>query len=135
MLERLDVDVGGAGLDRPGDQPVDDPHDRRLARQIAQPLHVIFAAEVRLLADGLDDLAICPAAPEQALESGLDVGGHADPGQHRLAREQLHRADGITVERIRHGHGQAIRGIGQRQMRASLRKLTLMRSPCSGRSG
>ena len=115
VLERLDVDVRGSGFYRPGDQPIDDPHDRRLARQIAQPLDIVLGAEVSLLTDGLHDLAGGAAAPEQAFEGGLDVGGHADPGQHRLAGEQLHRADRVAVERIRHGHGQASGGIGQGQ--------------------
>ena len=42
VLERLDVDVRGAGLDRAGDQLVDQPDDRRLARQVLQPLGIVF---------------------------------------------------------------------------------------------
>ena len=56
-----------------------------------------------------------PGAPEQALERGLDVRRHADPGQHRLAGEQLHRADRVAIKRIRHRHRQALCGIGERQ--------------------
>ena len=124
MSEALD-------LDRPGDQSIDDPHDRRLARQIAQPLDIVLGAEVSLLTDGLHDLAGGAAAPEQAFEGGLDVGGHADPGQHRLAGEQLHRADRVAVERIRHGHGQASGGIGQGQNARLFQKIDA--DPVSGR--
>ena len=114
LFERLDVDVRGPRLDRPRDQPVDDPHHRRLARQIAQPLDVILGAEFALIVDLLNGLPGRPAAPEQALERGLDVRRHADPGQHRLAREQLHRADRVAIKRIRHRHRQAFCGIGER---------------------
>ena len=42
VLERLDMDVGGLGLHRPGDQQVDQPDHRRLARQVLQPIGVVF---------------------------------------------------------------------------------------------
>ena len=64
---------------------------------------------------GLDDLADRAAAAEHALERGLDVGRHADPGQHRLAGEQLHRADRVAVERVGHRDREAVLGLGERQ--------------------
>ena len=42
VLERLDMDVGGLRLDRAGDDLVDQPDDRRLARQILEPLRIIL---------------------------------------------------------------------------------------------
>ncbi len=115
LLERLDVDVGGALLDRARDDAVDDAHDRRLGGEVAQALDVVLGAELALLARGLDDLADRAAAAEHALERGLDVGRHADPGQHRLAGEQLHRADRVAVERVGHRDREAVLGLGERQ--------------------
>ena len=42
VRERLDVDVGGMGLDRAGDQLVDQPDHRRLAGQILEPLGILL---------------------------------------------------------------------------------------------
>ena len=42
ILERLDMDVGGMGLDGAGDQLVDEADHRRLARQVLQPLGILF---------------------------------------------------------------------------------------------
>ena len=45
VLERLDMDVGGLSLDRPGNQDVHQPDHRRLARQILQPIGVLFEGD------------------------------------------------------------------------------------------
>ena len=49
-LGRLEVDVGGAHLDRPRDHRVDQADDRRLAGQVAQPFEIGFAVAVVALA-------------------------------------------------------------------------------------
>jgi hypothetical protein len=41
-LERLDVNVAGLGLDGAGDDLVDQPDDRGVAGQVAQPLGVFL---------------------------------------------------------------------------------------------
>ena len=114
LLERLDVDVRGAGVDGARDHAADDPDDRRLARQIAQPPDVVLGAETAGV-DGLDQLAGRGAAAVQALERGLDVARRRDPGPDRLAGEQLHRADRVVVERIGHRDREAVLGLGERQ--------------------
>ncbi len=43
VLERLDMDVRGALLDRALDHQVDQPDDRRFGGQVAQMLDVVFA--------------------------------------------------------------------------------------------
>ena len=40
--EGLEMDIRGVGLDRPRDQLVDEADDRRLARQVLQPLGIFF---------------------------------------------------------------------------------------------
>ena len=114
LLERLDVDVRGARVHGPRDHPADDPDDRRLARQIAQPSDVVLGAETAGL-DGLDQLAGSGAAAVQALERRLDVAGRRDPGLDRLAGEQLHGADRVVIERISHRDREAVLGLGERQ--------------------
>ena len=44
VLERLDVDVGGLGVDGVLDEEVDQPDDGRLERHVAQVVDVLVAA-------------------------------------------------------------------------------------------
>ena len=42
VLERLEMNVRSMRLDRPCDQLIDEPDDRRLARKVLEPLRILF---------------------------------------------------------------------------------------------
>ena len=57
VLERLDMDVGGLGLHRSGDQLVDQADHRRLAGQVLQPFGVLLQRRAGL---GVGSVRVCP---------------------------------------------------------------------------
>ena len=86
VLERLDMDVGGAALDGARDQQVDEPDDRRLAGEVAQPVDVLVRAGILGILDLVDDLAERTLlAAIEALMGELDVGWRGDADLDRLA--------------------------------------------------
>ena len=42
VRKRLEMDVRGVRFDRPRDQLIDEPDDRRLTRKVFQPLRIFF---------------------------------------------------------------------------------------------
>ena len=55
VLERLDVDVGGARADRVLDEQVDEAHDGRLEGHVAQVVHVLVAVGAAVVLHAFDD--------------------------------------------------------------------------------
>ena len=88
VLERLDVDVGGAHLERVGDDERHEPDHRRLGREVLQLLDVGVERElVAALLDVADDLADRRAAGAvEALERGLELGRESRPAASRRGR-------------------------------------------------
>ncbi len=111
------MDVGGAALDRAGDELIDEADDRHLARQIAQPVDILEQLVVGAdLGGGAGDLA------ERRLLGlveprigGLEIRRQGDARQDPLAARHLDRARGVIVERIDHGDDQALAAVGERQ--------------------
>ena len=104
VLERLDVDVGGAHVERVGDEQADQADDRRLGRQVLQLLHVGVEGEfVAARLDVADQLALRRlAAAVEALERGFELGRHRDHRPHRASGDHLEGADRVGVGRIDH---------------------------------
>jgi hypothetical protein len=107
VLEWLDMNVGCLGLHRAGDDLVDQPDHRRLARQILQPLG-IFLQPLRLAIARLAALFGLGIVAIQPVESGLELDrqGHFEP--HRLAGGSGDRLRGEAIERIGHCQNQRI---------------------------
>ena len=61
ILEGLDMDIGGAGLDGAGDELVDEADHRRLAGEVFQPLGVLLERRAP---------SSVPAASAAAVSSG-----------------------------------------------------------------
>ena len=81
VLERLDVDVGRAHVERVGDEQAHEADDRRLGRQVLQLLHVGVEREfVAARLDVADQLALRGlAAAVEAFERGLEFGRASRP--------------------------------------------------------
>jgi hypothetical protein len=99
----LDMHVGGATLDRTRDDLIDQPNDRRLVGNVAQPLDIVFGA----VAGGLHgdrgplEIPLGSGIVVERAQGALDLGGH---DQRELDLEVQHvadRADDIVDERIR----------------------------------
>ncbi len=104
ILERLDVDIRRALLDRALDDEIDEADDRRFGGEIAQMLDVVFAAVV-VVGQVLDDRAHRRSARAVvALDQIVDLAAHADV--------ELDRAPGRELERL---HRKAVRRIGDEQ--------------------
>ena len=74
VLERLDVDVGGARLERVGDDERHEADDRRLGREVLQVLNVGIERELVALLDVADDLTDRRAARAvEPLECGVEL--------------------------------------------------------------
>ena len=112
----FEMDVGGAHLDRAGDQAVDQPDDRRLAGEILQPIEigvaVVVVAFARRFVDPLDGGAAVAIEP---VAGRLDVGGKGRATQHRLVEGEGERARGPVVERIGHRDDERGLALGDRQ--------------------
>ena len=104
VLERLDVDVGGARLERVGDEQVHEPDHRRLGREVLQLLHVGVERElVDARLDVADDLAVRRlAAAVQTLERGFELGRDRDHRAHCAAGHHLEGVDRVRVGRVGH---------------------------------
>ena len=104
ILERLDVDVGGAHVERVGDEEADEADDRRFGGQVLQLLHVGVEREfVDARLDVADHLALRRlAGPVEPLQRGVELGRDRDHRPHRAPGDHLERADGVRVGRIGH---------------------------------
>ena len=110
VRKRLEMNVRGVRLDRPRDQLIDEPDDRRLTGEVLEPLRILFrrlgvgdhVVEHLLGVASLAELGIEP------LEGGFELDRHGDRDRHRSAER---RRDGISskdVERIGHGERRPI---------------------------
>jgi hypothetical protein len=101
VLEWLDVDVGGARLQRLREDEVHEPDHRRLGSEVLQVLDIAPVLLVVARLDALDDGAHGRlAAAIQPLERRVDLVGRRDVGTHALARGHLHRRDHERIRRI-----------------------------------
>ena len=103
LLEGLDVNIRRLALHRFGDDAIDDTHDRRLARQIAQALDVIDRIEIGRKGCVFDQVTCHVGLAEKAIESALDVGGNADFDLDRLFRKKPKRMNGVVIPWIGDG--------------------------------
>ena len=117
-LKGLDVDIGGPDLRRLLDEATHQPDDRGLARQFLQLLDVVNES------GGIDPvfLAGLLSVVAELLEGRLDVGGNADTGFDGFPAAQTQRLDHVTIEGIRHHHGQRLFGLVQDQGPARLQE-------------
>ncbi len=110
ILERLDVNVGRARVERVGDDERDEPDHRRLRREVLQLLDVGVEREVvPALLDVADDLADCraPGAVEP-FERRIELVGNRDHRLHVAAGDELECADRVRVGRIGHRERQLV---------------------------
>ena len=104
VLERLDVDIGRARVERIGDDERDEPDHGRFGREILELLDVGVEREVvAALLDIADDLSHRrPPCAIQALERGVELGRDRDERLDLAAGDHPERADGVGVRRIGH---------------------------------
>ena len=135
VLERLDMDVGRAHLERVGDDEAHEPDHRRFGGEVLQLLDVGIEGElVDARLDVADDLALRRLARAvEALERGLELGRDRDHRLHRAPRHHLERADRVLVGGIGHRQRDLAVVLAQRQ-RARLAQETRA-DTCSSRMG
>ena len=104
VLERLDMDVGGARVERVGDDERDEADHRRFGGEVLQLLDVGVEREVvAALLDVADDLADRGAAGAvETLERRVELVGNRDQRLHVAAGHHPERADRVFVGRIGH---------------------------------
>ncbi len=104
ILERLDVDVGRAHVERVGDEEAHEPDDRSLGGQVLQLLHVGVEGEfVDARFDITDQLALRGlAAAVQTLECRIEFGRDGDHGPHGAPGHHFERADRVRIRRVDH---------------------------------
>ena len=124
VLERFDMDVRSAGVERLADHQADQADYRCFACLVFQMLNVglVEVVDVHRL-DVLDDLAHGrAAAAEQAFEGGLKViaTGHAYP--YRPFRQDVKGLDRIGIGGIHHGYGDGVPILGDGQSRGLAQK-------------
>ena len=110
-VERLDMDVGRAGVDRVLDHLVDEADDRRAKRDVAQMLDrvaLLLGSRAILPEGGLGALA------GEALDGGLDVLGRGHERDDRLPEREAHRLEGRAVGGIGHGEQHASLALAER---------------------
>jgi len=91
VLERLDVNIGGARLDRALEDQVDQANDRGLGSQVAQVLDV-FLVLAAFTAQAFGNLAHGRlAAAEIALDGVVDFRRNPDPGDDLTPGRHLQR--------------------------------------------
>ena len=103
VLERFDVDVGRAQLDRALDHQVHQPDHRRFRGQVAQVLDVVQIAALAF--GGFDDRAHRAAAlAVPALDQVVDLRAQSDQRTYVALHRQAHCVDDVGVLRIGHQH-------------------------------
>jgi hypothetical protein len=108
------MDVRGALVDRPEDQLVNQPDNRRLARQVFQAISidgVIIRAGRHIHRFGCDHFV----AAMKPLDRRFQFRRHGDAGLHRPLGEHADRLDREAIERIRHRQRDAVGIHRQRQ--------------------
>ena len=117
VLERLDMNVRGHALDRLGDDLVDQPDHRRLARQILQPLGIIFRCfdGFRCFRGGFG-LGVKP------VEGCFKFDRYGDFEARLHPRGERDGGAGEMVERVGHGDDQTCRAGRDRQRHARGRR-------------
>ena len=120
VLERLDVDVGRAHLERVGDDEAHHPDDRRLGREVLQLLDVGVEGDlVAALLDVAHDLAERGlAGAVQALERRLELGRDRDHRPDLAAGDHAERADRVLVGRVGHRQRELVLVLAHRQRAA-----------------
>ncbi len=116
VLERLDVDVGRARVERIGDDQRHQADHRRFGGEILQLLDVGVEGEIVALLDVAQDLAERRfARAVQPLERRLELHRNRDLRPHLAPGDHLERIDRVLVGRI--GHRQRKLGFvfGERQ--------------------
>ena len=104
------MDVRGVRLDRPRDQLIDEPDDRRLAGEVLEPLCILF----RRLGVGdhvVEHLLGIAALAEfgiEPIERGFELDRHGDRDRDRSAKRRRDGVTGEDVERIGHRKGRPI---------------------------
>ena len=98
-LGRLDMDIGGAGIDRFGDQPFDKAHDRRFAGAFLQAHHI-----------GLGDV---PGCHIEDFGGGISEGFGIKPqyAVFDLARRGDLEPDGLTEDKTQRLTDEGVAGV------------------------
>src|SRR2546426_4431462 len=106
VLEGLDVDVRGLGIDGVLDQEVHEPDDRRLERHVAEVVDVLLARAGTLVLDALDDpLEWRGRAVVRPVDGLSDRLRGADDQLHREPRELAEIVQDDRVQRVGDGDG------------------------------
>ena len=127
VRKRLEMDVRGVRFDRPRDQLIDEPDDRRLAGEVLEPLRVLF----RRLGVGdqvIEHLVGFAALAEfgiEPLERGFELDRHGDRDRDRSAERRPDGVAGKDVERIGHSKGRPTIPRGDRQCANPAQKFRL----------
>src|SRR2546426_739598 len=107
VLEGLDVDVRGLGIDGVLDQEVHEPDDRRLERHVAEVVDVLLARAGTLVLDALDDpLERRGRAVVRPVDGLSDRLRGADDHLHPEPRELAEIVQDDRVQRVGDGDGQ-----------------------------
>jgi hypothetical protein len=107
VLERLDVHVRRALLDRALQDEIHQPDDRRLGRQVAQVLDVVLLGGVAV--EVLHDRAHRRAAAAViALDQPVDFRTQAHAQRHRTAGGEFDRLQRVRIGRVGHDQRQAM---------------------------
>ncbi len=117
VLERLDMDVGSACLERVGDDERDEADHGRLGGEILQLLDVGVEREVvAALLDIADDLPDRRAAGAvETLERGVELSGYRHQRLHVAAGDHAEGADRVGVGRIGHRQRQLVFVLAHRE--------------------
>ncbi len=115
-LAGLDMDVGGARLDRAADEMIHQPDDRGIAGTVADAVG-IFGGCLRDVARGLRRYLMQArlAGAVQSFEGGFEIGRQRHAANDGPSRGEAGRFGGVVVERIDHRDRQSVRAVAERQ--------------------
>jgi hypothetical protein len=108
--KRFEMNIGSVRFHGARDQLIDQPDDRRLAREILEPLG-IFLDRLSVGRDFIEDRAVVSflGLGVEPLESGVDLDRDRNSHGHGLPERGRDRLAGKAVERIDHGQENAVR--------------------------